>query len=147
MATIINYYEPTADYAQITCYGDLTTTTHISYSLRRPVKQNRLNTTEYAQAIHLTDLHSRNSQLRRPAKQNKIKAVFLDLDDTLFDHISTARLALKKLIFKYPLFAQIPFDKLCNTYFTGLEHLHKKLLLNKINRKEAKYENFKNYIN
>ena len=71
-----------------------------------------------------------------------MKTVLFDLDDTLFDHRHSSRVALAALRQTNLSLQSKPLLEIEEGYHTLLEQLHKKVLLGEITGKEALHERF-----
>lgn len=57
-----------------------------------------------------------------------ITTILFDLDDTLFDHMATARAALAATAASWPTLRQVPLDELYQRYSELLEELHPQVM-------------------
>lgn len=67
-----------------------------------------------------------------------LKAILLDLDDTLYDHLLSARTGLAALATKFPRLESVPFSELENRYSKALEHFHLLLMNGSMNQREVR---------
>lgn len=74
------------------------------------------------------------------------KAVFFDLDDTLFDHQYSVRSSLRALQAEYPRLQQVPFQTLEDTYAQLLEKLHQYVLSGAWSLDESRFERFRQLL-
>lgn len=72
----------------------------------------------------------------------RLAAVFLDLDDTLFDHIHSARQALASVIGGHACFQGVPFAEVEKKHAALLEKIHPLVLRGKITIDEARMRRF-----
>lgn len=72
-----------------------------------------------------------------------LKAVFFDLDDTLFDHRLCARTALAELHKVHPAFESYPFAEFERLHATFLEELHRRVLTGELTIDYARRERFR----
>jgi HAD superfamily hydrolase (TIGR01549 family) len=70
------------------------------------------------------------------------RAVFFDLDDTLFDHTRTAREALRIVRADQPILQRPPFGALCREYGRLLEAIHPEVLAGRISIPLARRRRF-----
>ena len=71
-----------------------------------------------------------------------MKTVLFDLDDTLFDHRHSSRVALAALRQTNLVLQSKPLSEIEQVYHALLEHLHKKVLEGELTGKEALHERF-----
>lgn len=101
-------------------------------------------------------MRERNSQCEmqaysgRKSMQNTLssppKAVFFDLDDTLFDHLHSTRQGLQAICRAYPCFQQHPLDALFTDYTRLLEEVHLLVLEGRLTKGEARIERFRRFF-
>lgn len=73
-----------------------------------------------------------------------IKAIIFDLDDTLFDHSGSSKLALNELKNSFDCFANIPLEEIEKKHLELLEDIHaKKVLTGMLSVPEARIERMK----
>ena len=68
----------------------------------------------------------------------ELKAVLFDLDDTLYDHLHSAKTGLLALGKRYPVMLEIPIRELEDRYSHALETVHKRLLIGELNQQQAR---------
>ncbi len=66
------------------------------------------------------------------------KAVIFDLDDTLYDHLHSARHGLIELAKRYPLMQSVSVLELEDRYSDALESIHLRLLKGEVNQSTAR---------
>ncbi len=74
------------------------------------------------------------------------KAVFFDLDDTLFDHLHSTRQGLQTICQAYPGFQQHPVEVLFADYARLLDEVHLLVLEGSLTPDEARIERFKRFF-
>jgi len=74
------------------------------------------------------------------------KAVFFDLDDTLFDHLHSTRQGLQIICQAYPYFQHHPFEALFADYTRLLEEVHLLVLEGRLTKGEARIERFRRFF-
>jgi putative hydrolase of the HAD superfamily len=72
-----------------------------------------------------------------------IRAVLLDLDDTVFDHRHSSRVALQAVHERHASLAAIPFETLDQAHSRILEEFHAHVLFGRIALDEARAERFR----
>ena len=72
-----------------------------------------------------------------------IRAVLFDLDDTLFDHASCARAALRHVHAGYGCFNGVEFEELARRHADTLEELHVEVVAGRIGLDDARVERFR----
>lgn len=75
-----------------------------------------------------------------------LRAVLFDLDDTLFDHLGTARAALTATQQQYPALHGLGLDELSARYGELLEELHLQLLAGRLTVAEARQQRFERLL-
>lgn len=75
-----------------------------------------------------------------------IRAVFFDLDDTLFDHLYSTRQGLQAICQAYPDLLQYPIDMLFADYTRLLDEVHLRVLDGSLTQDEARYERFRRFF-
>jgi HAD superfamily hydrolase (TIGR01549 family) len=75
-----------------------------------------------------------------------VKAVFFDLDDTLFDHRYSTRQGLQAICQAYPCFQQHPVDLLFADYMRLLDEVHLRVLDGSLTKDEARRERFRRFF-
>lgn len=75
-----------------------------------------------------------------------VKAVFFDLDDTLFDHQYSTRQGLQAICQAYPCFQQHPIDILFADYMRLLDEVHLHVLDGSLTKNEARRERFRRFF-
>ncbi len=75
-----------------------------------------------------------------------IKAVFFDLDDTLFDHLYSTRAGLLAVCQAYPDLQQRPIDTLFADYTRLLDEVHIRVLTGELTIDEARRERFRRFF-
>ena len=66
------------------------------------------------------------------------RAVLFDLDDTLFNHLHSARSALVELSHRYPVMKTVPVRELERRYSEALESIHVRLLHGELSQTAAR---------
>lgn len=74
------------------------------------------------------------------------KAVFFDLDDTLFDHLHSTRQGLQTICQTYPGFLHHPIDDLFADYTRLLDEVHLRVLAGSLTQDEARLERFRRFF-
>ncbi|MEO7020510.1 MAG: HAD-IA family hydrolase [Ktedonobacteraceae bacterium] len=74
------------------------------------------------------------------------KAVFFDLDDTLFDHLHSTRQGLQTICRAYPKLQQHPIDALFADYTRLLDEVHLRVLEGSLTIDEARVERFRRFF-
>ena len=69
---------------------------------------------------------------------NALKAVLFDLDDTLYDHLHSAKHGLIALSQRYPVMRDVPIRELEGRYSQALEQVHVRLLRGEVTQTEAR---------
>lgn len=77
---------------------------------------------------------------------NPIKAVFFDLDDTLFDHLHSTRAGLQAVCEAYPILRQRSIDMLFADYTRLLDEVHLRVLQGELSIDEARRERFRRFF-
>ena len=67
-----------------------------------------------------------------------LKAVLFDLDDTLYDHLHSAKHGLIALSQRYPAMLEVPVRELEDRYSRALEQVHVRLLHGEVTQTEAR---------
>ena len=67
-----------------------------------------------------------------------LKAVLFDLDDTLYDHLHSARHGLLCLSQRYPKMTEVSVQELEDRYSAALESIHLRLLSGEVTQQEAR---------
>lgn len=75
-----------------------------------------------------------------------IKAVFFDLDDTLFDHLHSTRAGLQAVCEAYPVLQQRSIDVLFADYTRLLDEVHLRVLQGELSIDEARRERFRRFF-
>jgi putative hydrolase of the HAD superfamily len=75
-----------------------------------------------------------------------VKAVFFDLDDTLFDHLSSTRAGLVAVCEAYPGLQQRPIEVLFADYTRLLDEVHVRVLTGELTIDEARRERFRRFF-
>ncbi|MCA9215256.1 MAG: HAD family hydrolase [Planctomycetales bacterium] len=73
-----------------------------------------------------------------PLNQSTLKAVIFDLDDTLYDHLHSARFGLQQLARRYPAMESVSIQELEDRYSDALEAVHLRLLSGEVDQQEAR---------
>lgn len=74
------------------------------------------------------------------------KAVFFDLDDTLFDHLYSTRQGLQTICQTYPCFQQHPVEVLFADYTRLLDEVHLLVLQGSLTKEESRIERFRRFF-
>lgn len=77
---------------------------------------------------------------------SSIKAVFFDLDDTLFDHLHSTRQGLHAVCQAYSCFQQRSIDELFADYTRLLDEVHLRVLEGSLTLDEARRERFRRFF-
>ncbi|HVU70859.1 MAG TPA: HAD family hydrolase [Ktedonobacteraceae bacterium] len=80
------------------------------------------------------------------SRSTSIKAVFFDLDDTLFDHLYSTRAGLLAVCAAYPALQQRPIDVLFADYTRLLDEVHVRVLTGELTIDEARRERFRHFF-
>lgn len=80
----------------------------------------------------------KGKQMDSSETESNLQAVLFDLDDTLYDHLHSARHGLKKMSDRHPVMQTIAFTELEQRYSEILEDIHTQLLRNEITQREAR---------
>lgn len=75
--------------------------------------------------------------------QREVRAVLVDLDDTLVDHHHSVRAALAFLREKYPVLGRVPFGDLEGEYARGLDAIHPQVVRGLIGQAESRRVRFR----
>lgn len=75
-----------------------------------------------------------------------LEAVLFDLDDTLFDHLGCARIALECVQASQDCLACVPFDELERTHAHYLEELHREVIAGRMLLDDARRERFRRLL-
>jgi putative hydrolase of the HAD superfamily len=75
-----------------------------------------------------------------------LKAVFFDLDDTLFDHLYSTRQGLLAVCEAYPRLQEGPIDVLLADYIRQLDEVHLLILEGKLTLDEGRRERFQRFF-
>lgn len=75
-----------------------------------------------------------------------LKAVLFDLDDTLFDHLGCARVALEGVQSSQSCLVPIPFDELERAHAHFLEELHREVIAGRMPLDIARRERFRRLL-
>lgn len=72
-----------------------------------------------------------------------VRAVLLDLDDTVFDHRHSSRMALRAVHQHHPCFSGVSFEALERAHSQVLERFHQDVLFGRIGLDDARIERFR----
>ncbi len=75
-----------------------------------------------------------------------ITTILFDLDDTLFDHMATARAALAATAASRPTLRQVPLEELCQRYSELLEELHPRVMAGQLTYLAARQLRFQRLL-
>lgn len=75
-----------------------------------------------------------------------LKAVFFDLDDTIFDHLYSTRQGLLAVCRAYPCLQERPVDELFADYTRLLDEVHLRVLEGELTIDEARIERFSRFL-